>query len=185
MSAVFNKNAAGYHGKRSIFAVMVGIDNTSSISQATSSTVFEDELPDIPAVPPLSDSDLEPSLDMLIYGGLFEILSDNYLTLLLCLWITVNTRYSESQALYRTFTSTPQWSSICSHTSCHYAIAPTRSADIRKLMFRTVELNSVADGIDLLWSADLHDMRNLVRRASKLQQMFVDFFWFGSHAARI
>ena len=87
---------------------MVGIDNTSSISQATSSTVFEDELPDIPAIPPLSDSDVEPSLDMLIYGGLFKILSDNYLTLLLCLWIMVNTRYSESQTLYRTVTSTPQ-----------------------------------------------------------------------------
>ena len=63
---------------------------------------FEDELVDIPAVPPLSDPDAGTSLDRALRGTL----SDNSLMLFLCLWIMVNTRHSDSQALYQTVPST-------------------------------------------------------------------------------
>ena len=69
------------------------------------SAVVEDELVDLPALPPLSGSDVEPSLDMPVCGGLFETLSDNYLILLLCSRITVDISYSEGKALYQTVTS--------------------------------------------------------------------------------
>lgn len=56
----------------------VSIDgNTSSISLTAGTTIFDDELLDITAVPPVN-GDINSSFNISTYGGFFKALSDTY-----------------------------------------------------------------------------------------------------------
>lgn len=114
----------------------VSIDgNTSSISLAAGTTIFDDKLLDITAVSPVGN--IDSSLNISTYGGFFKALSDTYESSLLMNFGAIGYQiYNEGAVSNRYLNASKQLKSLnCSMSF----LDPTDDivAAIRELMFRT------------------------------------------------
>ena len=122
----------------SIISYPVSIDgNTSSISLAVGTTIFDDELIEITAIPRIFGNEVNPSLNISTYGGFFKSLSDIYDSSVRMNYGTIGDQIFGYGPLYNRYLYE---SNDLTNLQCTMAfIDPTDDiiADIRELMFRT------------------------------------------------
>lgn len=122
----------------SIVSYPVSIDgNTSSISLTAGTTIFDDELLEITAVPRFVSTQASSSLNISTYAGFFKSLSDIYDSSLLMNYGSIGYQILGYGALYNRYLDE---SNDLTTLQCNMTFTdPTDDiiADIRELMFRT------------------------------------------------